>query len=162
MGLLLKNQFKLLKVLTDDPRMQVSKIAKKAGMTVTRARKTLNEIVESDAVFFGTLTNVNAGSSTRVVSRISWDEKQTNAEELVEWAKNEYPEEFDGVHITASEPRMFLLFYVEHVREAETIARNIQSIHAITHHQTVIPYPAKLFTGIRQIKLEEMIREAGV
>ncbi|MDF1541355.1 MAG: AsnC family protein, partial [Candidatus Thorarchaeota archaeon] len=103
-----KNQFKLLKVLMDDPRMPVSKIAKQAGMTVRRARKTLNEIQESDAVWFNARINVNAGSSTRVVSRLSWDEKQTSADEILEWAKSEYQDEFAGVHITASEPRMFL------------------------------------------------------
>jgi len=157
-----KNQLKLLKVLLGDPRMQLSKMAKQAGMTVKRARKTLNELQECDAVWFIARVNVNAGSSTRVVLRLSWDEKHTNANEIIEWAKSKYPEEFVGVHITASEPRMFLLFTVEHIREAETIARNLQSLPAITQHTTVIPYASKLFNGIRESKLIEMIRESGI
>lgn len=157
-----RNQLKLLKVLLDDPRMALSKMAKKAKMTVKRARKTLSEIQESDAVWFTAQINTNAGTTTRFVLRISWDEKKTNANEIIEWAKTKYPEEYAGTHISASAPRMFLLFTVEHIREAEYISREVTTIPSVVHHSTIIPYPAKLFKGIRETKLVEIIENSGV
>jgi len=152
-----KAQLRIIKVLLDDPRMPISKIALESGMTTKRVRKLLNELIEGEGVVFTARQNINSGDTTRYVLRLSWDEKITNAQEIQNWLQKEYPEEFWFALITASEARMFAVFISEHIRRADVIAKHLSDLPGVNYHVTSIPYPAKLVRGVRDTKLREMI-----
>ena len=157
-----RTQLRILKVLLDNPRMPVSKIAKEAGVTTKRARKVLRELEESEAISFSARVNINAGSSTIFVLRLSWDEKEISSKEIQQYAQEHYPFMYYGAHISASSPRMFAMFTSEHIREAEAIARDLQKLPSVEHEITVIPYPAQLFRGIRENALITLIENADI
>ncbi|MHA1908227.1 MAG: winged helix-turn-helix transcriptional regulator [Candidatus Thorarchaeota archaeon] len=157
-----KTQLRVMRVLVDDPRMSVSQLAKEAGITTKRARKVLKELEDSEAVTFGARINVNAGSSTRFVLRLSWDEKKISSEDIEKYAREKYPSMYEGAHVSASNPRMFAMFTAEHIRIAESVARDIQKLPSVDHEITVIPYPARIFTGIRESALLDMIEKEDI
>ncbi len=157
-----RTQLRVLKVLFDDPRMPVSQIANEAGITTKRARKVLKELEESEAVVFSARVNVNAGSSTRFVLRLSWDEKKISSEDIEKYAREKYPKMYEGAHVSASSPRMFAMFTSEHIRIAESVARDIQKLPSVDHEVTVIPFPARLFRGIRESALIDMVKKAEI
>jgi DNA-binding Lrp family transcriptional regulator len=157
-----RTQLRVLKVLIEDPRMSVSQIAKEAGITIKRARKVLKELEESEAVSFGTRINANAGSSTRFVLRLTWDEKKICSQDIMNYARKKYPSMYEGAHVSASNPRMFAMFTSDHIRVAESVARDLQKLPSVDHEVTVIPYPARLFRGIRESALMEIIEKSEI
>ncbi|MFW9910239.1 MAG: winged helix-turn-helix transcriptional regulator [Candidatus Thorarchaeota archaeon] len=157
-----RSQLRVLKVLVDDPRMPISTIAQKTGMTIKKARKILGELEDSEAVIFSARVNANAGSGTRFVLRLYWDEKQISSDEIIEAIERKYADLYYTSYVSASSPRMFAIFDADHVREAEAIAKYLVQLPSVVHFRTIIPYPAKIFRGIRETKLLEIIKESGV
>ncbi|MFW9848680.1 MAG: winged helix-turn-helix transcriptional regulator [Candidatus Thorarchaeota archaeon] len=155
-------QLRVLKVLRKDPRMPVSQIAKEAGITTKRTRRVIRELEESEAVWFSAKVNVNAGSSTRFVLRLSWDEKKISSQDIEKYAREKYPHMYEGAHVSASNPRMFAMFTADHIRIAESVARDLQKLPSVDHEITVIPYPAHLYEGIRESSLADLIEKAKV
>jgi Lrp/AsnC family leucine-responsive transcriptional regulator len=152
-----RTQMRVIKALLDDPRKPVSAVASEVGMTPKRIRKIISELEESDALWFTVELNPNVGSDTRFVIRLTWDEKSISSTEIKKWFTENYANEYWSSLVCASHPRMFSVFTSEHIRLADEIARSLSVLPSVKYLLTAIPFPAKLFDNIRDIKLREMI-----
>jgi DNA-binding Lrp family transcriptional regulator len=157
-----KLQLRVLKELRDDPRMPISTIASRSGLTTKRIRRALQELFDSRAVWFTASININAGPAVRFVLRIIWDNKVTKSGEIIEWLQREFPIKYSLSHVSTTESLIFAVFISEHIRDAELISRRLKELPSVRHDLTVIPYGMTRFIGLREKRLQEMLEEAGI
>jgi len=159
---LTKLHLRILRHLLDDPRMMISELAKRSGLTARRVRKLLAELIESRSFWFSVRWNLSAGESTEFYVRLEYDQSVTSPEEIDKWLGSEYEMEYWYSYVSAMEPVLFAKFVTEHFRDAELITRNITSVDFAKSTRTLICYPVKKFSRLGQIKLQEMLAEAGL
>ena len=85
---LLPLHLRILKWLLEEPRISIVELAKKSGLTARRVRRLLDQLEQSGAVRFRALIELGAASSIPFIAKITWDEKQTTYEPILEWIEN--------------------------------------------------------------------------
>lgn len=159
-----KLHLRVLGCLFENPRMSAAEIAACTGLTTKRVRRALQQLTDGDAVYFTIRWNPNAADSTTYMAEIHFDEKQLDAHEVINMISKQFPDEFCEQYswICATEPTIFAVFLVEHLRRAEHISHEIRQHSFVTSITTLIPYPTKKFDGLRRSRLREMLEEAKV
>jgi predicted transcriptional regulator len=148
---------RVLKTLVDDPRMQISEIARLSGITARSARRALNQMIDSGALWFSTRWDLAAGGSTRFFARIQYEEKTTSHQDVEEWLRKEYPHVYWYSYISATEPVLFSNFVVDHISDADRISRDLVKAEFITSAIPMIFYPTRKYPRIGMTKLAEML-----
>jgi DNA-binding Lrp family transcriptional regulator len=158
----LKNlHLRVLRCLLDDPRMQVTKIAKKTGLAARTVSRAIDEILESQAVRLSIRWNLNAADSITFLSKITWDEGKSDIDSIMQWLRNEFPVEFWEPLISADSPTMFPAFVVESLRDVETITRKLQQANFVDSVVTLIGKPSRSFYDLRRYRLEELLKTSS-
>ena len=155
-------KLKVLRCLVQDARMPISEIAERTGLTAKRVRKVLDQLLDNEVVRFSIRANLNAGEDTAFLAKIHWDQKNAEHDDVVEWLKTKFPKELWYFFFSASEPTVFGIFVVEHLREAESIAQRMRSVSLIESVEILTLYPSKKSPGLREKQLERMLTEAGL
>ncbi|MFQ5833710.1 MAG: AsnC family transcriptional regulator [Candidatus Thorarchaeota archaeon] len=153
---------RVLRHLIDDPRMIISELARRSGLTARRVRKLLTDLIEGRGFWFSARWNLSAGESTEFYVHIEYNEQKGTAEELEQWLREEYPQEYWYSYASALEPVVYAKFVTEHFREAETITRAITAAHLTKATRTMICYPVKKFPRLGQVKLQEKLAASGL
>jgi len=159
---LTKLHLRILRHLLDDPRMMVSQLASRSGLTARRVRKLLTELIESRGFWFSVRWNLSAGASTEFYVRLEYDQGKVTPEDIDQWLRSKYEMEYWYSYVSAMEPVLFAKFVTEHFRDAEMITRNIAAADFSKSTRTLICYPVKKFSRLGQIKLQELLAEAGL
>jgi Lrp/AsnC family leucine-responsive transcriptional regulator len=159
---LTKLHMRILRHLLDNPRMMISELASRSGLTARRVRKLLSELIESRSFWFSVRWNLSAGDSTEFYVRLEYDQSMSSPEEIDKWLRSEYEMEYWYSYVSALEPVLFAKFVTDHFRDAEPITRKATSADFVTSTRTLLCYPVKKFSRLGQIKLEEMLAEAGL
>lgn len=154
-------QLKVLRHLTDDPRMSISEIAKRSGLTSRMVSKAINELKSGNGVNFGIYWNPNVGGIV-VMIRIHWDEKETNMNEMLSFLQTTFPLEYFAPMISATHPLLFATFIVEDLKRVQEIVQEIRKNPKIGSLITYMGEPAKIFPDIKTIRLKEILAEAGL
>ena len=153
---------KVLRQLIIDPRMPISEIAKKSGLTSRTVKKTIDDLANFGAVNFGYYMNPSAGTGLVAMFRIHWDEKKSNLGEILGYLSQTFPEEYFVPLITATNPLIFAVFLTANAKRVQEINSIMRQKPEIT---TLIAYmgePARLFPDIKKIRLKEIVSEAGM
>jgi DNA-binding Lrp family transcriptional regulator len=156
-----KVHLRVLRTLKEDPRMQISEIARRAGMTARSARRALNQLIESRAVWFAARWDLAAGGSTRFFAKIQYNEKVTNHQEVEEWLRKKYPHVYWYSYISATESMLFSNFVVDHISEVDRVSRELSKAEIITSAIPMIVFPTKKFPRIGMTALEEKLQQEG-
>ncbi|MFX1273095.1 MAG: hypothetical protein ACFFAX_15535, partial [Promethearchaeota archaeon] len=83
-------------------------------------------------------------------------------DEMDEWLRTTFPDEFWLSYSCAMEPILFAKFVTEHFRDAETISLKVKNAPFSESVDVLLSYPVKKFPRLGRIKIEEMIRDAGL
>ncbi|UCE09695.1 MAG: winged helix-turn-helix transcriptional regulator [Candidatus Thorarchaeota archaeon] len=150
-------QLRVLRCLAEDPRMSVTTVAEKSGLTAKRVRRIIEQLQDSRGFEFTIIRNLNAGSNTNFVIRVEWDDALTGPENIVNWLETEHPKEYWYPNISHSERVMFPVFVVDHLKDIEAIFKHLMELPNIFPHATLIPYPRKRFPGSRERYLQELL-----
>lgn len=149
---------RVLRHLIDDPRMPVTKIAKKTGLAARTVSRAIDEILESESVRLSIRWNLNASESITFLSQIHWDDGKTDLEKMLGWLRSEFPVEFWEPLISANEPVMFPAFVVNSLRDVERITAIIEEKSFIKSVITLIGKPSRSFYDLRRYCLENMLK----
>jgi DNA-binding Lrp family transcriptional regulator len=155
-------QFKVLNCLYDDPRMSISDIAKQTSMSARRVRRTIDELDESDAVQWSLLWNPNAGGYITFLARSVYDEREVTFEEIDDWCRKSFPEEYFYSHRLATEPSTISVFQVERITELEIIYRAIKNVRGINSVTTYIYFTATVSQPLMNLVLYEQLVDRGL
>ncbi|MHA2304216.1 MAG: AsnC family transcriptional regulator [Candidatus Hodarchaeales archaeon] len=152
---------KVLQYLVPDPRMAISEIAKKSGLTSRTVRKTIVELLKNSGVNFGIYMNPSAGTGITSMIRIHWKEKEIDVGAILAYLSQTFPDEYFVPLLSATNPLLFAIFLASD-------SRRIQEINAILRQKTeftsIITYlgePARIFPDLKLIRLKEILAEAG-
>ncbi|MFX1475209.1 MAG: winged helix-turn-helix transcriptional regulator [Promethearchaeota archaeon] len=172
-------ELKVLYCLTEDARMSIAEIARKTRLTPKRVRRIIQSFLgeggshpefsiqrqsigdfrtQQACLHFRLWWDLNAGGGLAFIVRIRWNEGGSFGE-IVEWLKKEFPLEFWYAYASASEPIVFCVFVVEHMREADPI---VQKAHAAPYVESANPifgFPAKKYPGLRDLRLQELLED---
>ena len=149
---------RVLKNLIDDPRMPVTKIAKKTGLAARTISRAIDEIIESESIRLSIRWNLNASESITFLSQLRWDDSKIDLEKILAWLRNEFPVEFWEPLISANEPVMFPAFVVNSLRDVERITAIIEEKSFVKSVITLIGKPSRSFHDLRRYRLENMLK----
>lgn len=172
------SDLKVLRCLREEPRMPISEISQRSRLTPRRVRTTINQFLggggslpemfliqrkraeiqgSTACVHFSIYWDPNAGGQTAFMTRINWEETKGRPYEIVDWLKDKFPNEYWYSFASASQPTLFSVFVVDHMREARRITQSMRDAPNVEYIETLITYPIKSFPGLREGKLEEML-----
>ncbi|MGY5876788.1 MAG: winged helix-turn-helix transcriptional regulator [Candidatus Thorarchaeota archaeon] len=153
---------RVLRVLVEDPRMSIVEMSKRSGLSTKRIRRVIQEMMESSAVQFKVITNLNEGESTHFSIRTTWDERKINAEDIIEFLEERFPSELWHVYTSASEPVIFASFIVEHIRVSELVLRALRELESVEPNAARVIYLQRDFPGIRYETMMHLFNQAGI
>ncbi|MFW9834929.1 MAG: Lrp/AsnC family transcriptional regulator [Candidatus Thorarchaeota archaeon] len=153
---------KVLKHLLEDARMQVSEISQKSGLTARRVSRAIQEMLDSNAFWFAVRWNLSLGRSTEFYLKVRYDEQKARMDEVDQWFRDRFPNEYWFSFYSAMEPILFAKFVTDHFRDAEQISRISKTTPFTKSVDVLLSYPVKKFPRLGRIKIEEMIRNAGL
>jgi DNA-binding Lrp family transcriptional regulator len=154
------NHLRVLSPLRNNPRMSISSIARETGMTARRVRKLVAELVEGDSVNFTANLELAEAGSIPFLARVTWNEKNSTFEKVIEWLKASYPDSLWDWYISVSEPAIFCLFTAEHLNEMNSKAREIRQQEFVDRVKVIVASYHDGFEGPRSRRLNEMIQRA--
>ncbi|MFX1544539.1 MAG: Lrp/AsnC family transcriptional regulator, partial [Promethearchaeota archaeon] len=157
-----KLHLRVLKLLLKDARMQVGRIAAETGLTAKRVSRAIRELQDSDALWFIVRWNLSFGDNSQFFLKITYDEQSYKKDEMDEWLRTTFPDEFWLSYSCAMEPTLFAMFVTEHFRDAEHISLGVKNAPFSESVDVLLSYPVKKFQRLGRIKIEEMIRDAGL
>jgi DNA-binding Lrp family transcriptional regulator len=151
---------RVLRQLIEDPRMAVTKIAKKTGLAARTVSRAIDEILESESVRLSIRWNLNASESITFLSKIRWDDDKTDLEKMMALLRKEFPTEFWEPLISATEPVMFPAFVVDTLRDVERVTKTLEQQDFIKSVVTLIGKPSRSFHDLRRYHLEDMLKSS--
>ncbi|MHA2423870.1 MAG: Lrp/AsnC family transcriptional regulator [Candidatus Thorarchaeota archaeon] len=154
-------QLRVLAPLLENPKMKVPEIAKKAGLTVRRVRRILDELAEIRSVLFTIISALSASDASFFAFRLTWDPKVITPEKIRAILQEKYPNEFYNLIHSVFEPVMWCDFLLEHIKDSEPIISELRNIPSVDLRNTILVYPPKKQRSIRHQALRKMIEDAG-
>ncbi len=154
-------ELRVLAPMLDDPRMRISEVARKAQLTVKRVRKTLSDLINSEAVLFTITRDLSVSEDSFFAFRVTWDPKEINPEQIREKLRNKFPNEFLRAPYSAMEPIMWSDFLLEDSRVSERVLTEFRKLPSVVVRNTILVYPPKKVRSVRNLALRKMIKDAG-
>ncbi|MFX1473802.1 MAG: winged helix-turn-helix transcriptional regulator [Promethearchaeota archaeon] len=158
---LTKRQMRVLRVLMDDPRMQISEVARKAQLPVRATRKALQELEEEGGVRFTVRWDVNTIGNTSFWACIEWAERDSDHTQIIDWLNREFPEEYWTYFVAAAEPLVYTRFVVHDLLDVDRITNQIIDAPVVKSLQTLVCYSTYDFPWYGEAKLGEMLAQEG-
>ena len=153
---------KILRCLMNDARMSIGDISARTGLTARRVTKAMKQMREYRAIEFTIRLTENIGDrGTEVVTKVDWDVSKALLDDVMEWLKNEFSENYIAGDPLATEPSILIEFTVDRVRDVETISAKLRKSDYITSVESMLLYPAHRFSDPRTMKLDQILNEAG-
>ena len=160
------NQLRVLKCLTEDVRMPIREIAKKASLTPRRISKILRELQEGGGVHFTIRMNYLALGDINLELVIRFDESNTGLNEIVKWFQEHYPNEFWTAGQLLDEPTVVISLLIEDptkVGEITNIVREATFSESVDDNMiTSQSYVRMHYRDPSQHHLDELFKEAGI
>ncbi len=157
-----KLQLRVLKCLSEDPRMPIKRISEITGLTVRRTRSIIDSLLDSGAVSLGIRWNLSAGDAFVFLLKIHWDEKIGGLEKVLLFINENFSSAFYGPMISATDPVVFAAFVVDQFKDADIISKTIAGAPFVISCQALFGRPPASFPDIRSIRLAEMLKDAGL
>lgn len=157
-----RSQLKVLRCLIQDPRMQIREISQMSGLSPRTVRRSLKQLKENGGINFSASFDMAAAGFLDVFLRVNWNDKMISVDELIQWLWKEYPVVFWAPWSSASEPVMFADFLVRSHQEAERISIHIREAPFVISTSILVSFSAVKFPYFTELKLKEILDEAGV
>ncbi len=148
---------RVLRWLAEDPRASITDLARNTKLTARRVKRLVDELVESDAFDFSFVWNPNAGDSIAFISKLRYDSKETQPDDINRIIQEKYPLEYFYSHVSAIEPIVFSVFLVDHLFDIQKISRQLRKLHGIKSLSTMIYYSAIVVDSPSRVRMMEFL-----
>jgi DNA-binding Lrp family transcriptional regulator len=152
-------QLKILKCLSQDPRMQISEIAEMTGMASKTVRRGLRELMDGGKVRFTVSIDPVVVGIVDIFLRITWNDEMISEDELVEWLWREYPDECWYPWTSDSDSVIIADFFVGSLLDAERISTRIREAPFVTSSTLLVSLSASKFPYYTEMKLQEILKD---
>ncbi|MFX1566028.1 MAG: winged helix-turn-helix transcriptional regulator [Promethearchaeota archaeon] len=159
-GTFSKTELKVLRWLVEDPRMSISDVASRTGLTARRVGRTIQQLMDK-GIMFSVRWNLSAGGYDQIMVRTLVDEKKMAVTEVAEWVRERFPTQFWLPYISADEPIVFLSFVVQNMQEANHIAQTLKQADFVKSTIVSVRFQESKFPWMGHTMIQDMVREAG-
>jgi DNA-binding Lrp family transcriptional regulator len=156
-----KIHLEVLSALFQNSRISVAEISRRTNLSPRRVKRAIDEIEAGGGISLAIARNPALGSGLSFYAKIGWDERKSDAKRLLERIETEFPVESWESYISASDARVFTRFFVEHIKDVETISNALLRYEEIKTLETLVFYPARISSILTRDKLMKDIVEAG-
>jgi DNA-binding Lrp family transcriptional regulator len=156
-----KIHFNVLSALFMNSRISVAEISRRTNLSPRRVKRALDEIVSGGGIVLAIARNPALGSGLSFYVKIRWDERMSDAKELIEHIEREFPVETWESYISASDSVLFTRMFVEHIKNVETVSNTLSGFDEVKELETLVFYPARISPILTRDRLEEDIVKAG-
>ncbi len=160
------SDLKVLRCLREEPRISISKITRKTGITPRRVSQILKKLIgengaeptfyvnwepqggtQPDEVSFLMRVhwNLNAGGYTAFIVQIRHKEGIEEGKRITDILTANYPFEFWYAYASAFEPVIFCIFLVEHIHDSIDIINMIKQVPEAIDVYPIFGYPTRVF-----------------
>lgn len=154
-------ELRVIRQLLDEPRMSISDIAQKAGLTARRVRNVIDKLVEDEVVWMAIRWTLNAGGNIEFFVRTVYDTKSVNHNQLSSWLEDTFPSEFWYSFPSAMERVVFARFVVTDFRRIEEIERIVAAAGFVDETRTMVSFGTRKSPRLGVQVLWDMVRNAG-
>ncbi len=173
------SHLKVLRCLREDARVPVSEISRQTGLTPRRIRGIIEDYhgkvgtpietvvdkqykpdiqISKAVLHFRIYWDLNAGGGNAFVLRANWEEGKGSPEEIVQYFKDHFPLEFWFSFIAATEPIIYCVFIINHIRESEKLLPVIRNAPNTTKIEIWLSYPLRKYIGLRESLIDDMLK----
>jgi DNA-binding Lrp family transcriptional regulator len=160
-GIFSKTELKVLRWLVEDPRMSISDIANRTGLTARRVGRTIQQLMDK-GIMFSVRWNLSAGGYDQIMVRTLVDEKKMTVTEVAEWVREKFPTQFWLPYISADEPIVFLSFVVQNMQEANNIAQTLKQADFVNSTVVSVRFQESKFPWMGHTMIKDMVQKAGL
>jgi DNA-binding Lrp family transcriptional regulator len=160
-GAFSKTELKVLRWLVENPRMAISEIASRTGLTARRVGRTIQQLMDK-GVLFSVRWNLSAGGYDQIMVRTFVDEKKLAVTEVAEWVRERFPVQFWLPYVSADEPIVFLSFVVKNMQDAHEIAQTLKQADFVKSTVVSVRFSESKFPWMGHTMIKDMVREAGL
>ncbi|MHA3965041.1 MAG: winged helix-turn-helix transcriptional regulator [Candidatus Thorarchaeota archaeon SMTZ1-45] len=151
----------VLSALFENSRISIAEIARKTTLSPRRVKRALDDIISGGGIVLAIARNPALGSGLSFYAKITLDERKSNAENLISRIEKEFPAETWESYVSASDPVLFTRFFVNHIKNVETISNKLSGFGEIGTLETLVFYPARISSVLTRDRLGEDIIKAG-
>jgi len=151
----------VLSALFENSRISIAEIARKTTLSPRRVKRALDDIISGGGIVLAIARNPALGSGLSFYAKITLDERKSNAENLISRIEKEFPAETWESYVSASDPVLFTRFFVNHIKNVETISNKLSGFGEIGALETLVFYPARISSVLTRDRLGEDIIKAG-
>ncbi|MFW9931866.1 MAG: winged helix-turn-helix transcriptional regulator [Candidatus Thorarchaeota archaeon] len=159
---LTKKQVHVLHAIIDDPRMQLSTIADRTGLSAKTVRRILNELIEDAGIWFGSRLHLNSTDGVSFLVRVVWDENQSQLPDVLEWLSTEFSDEYWFPLISVNSPIIFAVFMVAKIKDINVVIEKLRKSPLLTSASAIMGSQSHSFYDLRRYWLEEKFIETGL
>jgi DNA-binding Lrp family transcriptional regulator len=155
-----RTELTILKFLMENPRMPISEISSKSGISSRMVSAVVNDLVERGIIMLSINYNPGAGDSILFLVKIEWDDTELKLDDLLTWLPKEFPDEYwvpAGVCVTS--PTVFGAFISSNVKRIPEITKEIRRNPSIKAVTPIIGQPNSTFPDYSVLRLKELLRE---
>jgi len=156
-----KTHLQVISALFSNSRVPVAEISRMTKLSPRRVKRALDEIESGGGIVLAIARNPALGSGLSFYAKIRWDERKSDAKKLIERIERRFPAETWESYISASDSVLFTRFFVEHIKDAETISNELSRFEEIKALETLVFYPARISSVLTRDRLGEDIVNAG-
>ena len=153
-------QLMVLQYLVKDPRMAISEIAQKSGLTARHVRQVIHDLKDEGSITFTIHFNPNAAGIIALI-RIHFSPQETNLNEVISVLQTRFSDEFFVPIISATNPLLFAAFNLQKLNDLPAISKAIKELKGVEKVITYMGEPNHIFPNIKTIRLKELLAEAG-
>lgn len=152
-------EIRVMKYLILDARMSIAELSEKTNLSARRVRNVLKDLQEGHGLSFSIRWNTAAAGSLRFFLSISYDSRETEYGEIVEYLQEEYPLECWLYWVSTHEPVIFTSFTVNSIEEAREISLKVRRNPKLAAVETWICYPPRKFKTYPESWLEGILKD---
>ena len=151
----------VISALIENSRVSVAEVVRRTGLTPRRVKRALEEIISGGGIVFAIARNPALGSGLSFYAKIRWDERMSDAPKIIERIEREFPVETWESYISASDSVLFTRFFVDHIKDVESVMNALSNFKKIKTLESLVFYPARISSILTRDKLLKDIDKAG-
>lgn len=157
-----RSQLRVLKCLIDDTRMPTAEIARQSELTPRRVRQIIKELQEGGGILFTIRPIFGVAGINSFWILIGLKEKTLPPHEIVKWFHERYPYEYWNSFIFNDEPTLIHFCTAKNLQDIEAILETVKRAPFTQWAEAQVMYPQRKFVGMSYIRLQQMLKDAGI
>ena len=150
----------IIKLLMENPRMPISEISNRSGITSRMVNTVINDLTSRGIILLSIDYSPGAGDVILFLEKIEWNDQKLKLDELLAWLPQEFPEDYwIPAGINAISPIAFCAFLSSSLKRIPEITKGIRKNPAVKAVTPIIGQPNKTFLDYSVLRLKELIRE---